>query len=91
MSAPARNHNARRGPVAATRRITVRCTPGDKARWIKSARAAGLTLSAWTVDALAHASERRTITPAAATVAESRAAFGRALAEIAELSAGGRP
>ena len=46
------NTNAQRGTEAATSYIHARCTPQDKAGWVKSAQAENLKLTEWIVKTL---------------------------------------
>ena len=46
------NTNAQRGTEAATSYIHARCTPQDKAGWVKSAQAEKLKLTEWIVKTL---------------------------------------
>lgn len=43
------NRNALRGAEPATAVLHVRCTPEQKARWVKTAQRTGLRLSEWVV------------------------------------------
>lgn len=43
------NRNAQRGAEPATAVLHVRCTPTQKAGWVKAAQRAGLRLSEWVV------------------------------------------
>ncbi|MBP8963340.1 MAG: hypothetical protein KBG39_10390 [Opitutaceae bacterium] len=43
------NRNAQRGAEPATAILHVRCTPRQKAAWVKAAQRAGLRLSEWVV------------------------------------------
>ncbi len=46
------NTNAKRGTEAATSYIHARCTPQDKAMWVKAAQAKNLKLTEWIVKVL---------------------------------------
>lgn len=46
------NTNAQRGTEAATSYIHARCTPQDKAEWVRAAQAEKLKLTEWIVKTL---------------------------------------
>lgn len=46
------NTNAQRGTESATSYIHARCTPRDKAAWVKAAQAQNLKLTEWIVKVL---------------------------------------
>ena len=49
------NTNAQRGMETATSHIHSRCTPQDKAAWVRSAQAEGIKLTEWIVKTLNNA------------------------------------
>lgn len=49
------NTNAKRGTESATSYIHARCTPTDKAGWVKAAQSENLKLTEWIVKSLNNA------------------------------------
>jgi len=50
--APKGNANARRGDVSATSMLQMRCTPAQKAAWVRAAQAENMKLTEWVVKKL---------------------------------------